>query len=389
MPRVESNAAQAAGGAGDSTANTAQYSTITTTYSPTTFVPEKTVKNKKGKQTQALTADNISPPMVKESYPAIKTSQNNTDKNYQASSLDVLGATGYNPQYKGVFISDPNYVSQYNSTLGVTEKDLRFNYAFRFLYNPTSVSMGYSIMSGFDPGLILSGQDPTSLITPIEGSSITFELILNRVNDMKYLDKNGIKKEFDTASKYPYPTKITKDQAKLIYNKGTMSDVEYLLAVVNGYKMNTAFRGKTADYGYLSGTPFLVKLGDGLKYSVYITNLQINHGMFDRRMVPVLTTVTVTLTRYVDNDQTSPSTTGTSKKPKSNKPDAKKTAQAAKAKKAAQEKEAANHRAGERDNTSYITTFILDTTNGLRPTRPIVTIRPPQPVRSRVTGRGD
>jgi hypothetical protein len=234
----------------------------------------------------------INAPMVSEAYPAMKIRDTNQQERRDAQ--EILGVSGYRPLKKGLFISDKEYVKQYNQEEG--NDNTRTIYGFRFLYNPTTISMGYGFADGFDPSLLLSGQDPTNFVTPIQGSTFQFSLMINRIDDMKYLDKTGIPSKHN-----PYPRQISDDTAKKIRKMGTMYDIEYLLSVISGYKLKTKFRGNTADFGYLGGTPFLMKLNEYMKYSVYCSGITLDHAMFDHRMVPILTNVSLTLTRYVDN----------------------------------------------------------------------------------------
>ena len=175
-------------------------------------------------------------------------------------------------------------------------------YSFQFHYNPTSISMTYSGTPPIDIGLTISGQDPFNLLGQ-QGSqsTIDFDLVLNRVSDFKYYDANGrIKPEY--KGKNIYSPRMPKDAAEEqeIYNKGTMYDVEYLLSTVIGFKSDTSLRGTTADLGWLTGRPVKVSLGKSLKYVGAIDGFSVNHTMFDTRMVPIFSTVKISLKRVPD-----------------------------------------------------------------------------------------
>ena len=58
--------------------------------------------------------------------------------------------------------------------------------------------------------------------------------------------------------------------------------------------------GYTADKGWLQGTPVDLHLGDGLRYQVRIGSLDVNHTIFNDRMVPILSTVNITCHRFYD-----------------------------------------------------------------------------------------
>jgi hypothetical protein len=70
------------------------------------------------------------------------------------------------------------------------------NYGFQFMYNPATISMEYSGMPNVDQGFQISGQDKFVLYgTNITQSTISFQLLINRMFDMKYYDENGRIKE--------------------------------------------------------------------------------------------------------------------------------------------------------------------------------------------------
>ena len=209
------------------------------------------------------------------------------------------------------------------STWTETVTNAKQLYGFRFLYNPTSVAMAYATGPAVDVGNQLSGQEKFNLVTPEGQGTISFELLLNRMFDMKYINAYGLRTEWrDTVSTAspgaltrgtigdaftplanPYPTTIDalkNDDLKKIYDQGTMYDVQHLLRAVLGYDKKTGLRGQTPDLGYLGAMPVLLYLGPTIRYLVRISSLSINHAVFNDRMVPVLTNVSITATRYID-----------------------------------------------------------------------------------------
>jgi len=174
-------------------------------------------------------------------------------------------------------------------------------YGFKFLYNPTEVSMGWGIAEGFNPEVIQSGADGG--ITPIGAglnqSTVDFTLLLNRIGDMTYLDSNG----FITGADNPYPGNFNKlEDLKMIYKKGTMYDLEYLFRTINGPNATytSSLNDRTADRGYLTGAQVELHLGDGLRYLVRIGSININHTVFNDRMVPILSNVQISCHRFYD-----------------------------------------------------------------------------------------
>ena len=174
-------------------------------------------------------------------------------------------------------------------------------YGFKFLYNPTEVSMGWGIAEGVNPDVIQSGAD--GYIVPIGAglnqSTVDFTLLLNRIGDMAYLDSNGR----IPGAEDPYPGNFNKlEDLKMIYKKGTMYDLEYLFRTINGPNASyqSSLNDKTADRGFLLGAQVELHLGDGLRYLVRIGSLSINHTVFNDRMVPILSNVQISCHRFYD-----------------------------------------------------------------------------------------
>lgn len=181
------------------------------------------------------------------------------------------------------------------------KKDKYFStqmYGFKFLYNPTTVSMSWGVNTEVNFQLEALGLDKSVPLTGgLAGSTISFDLLLNRTGDMAHIGENGL-----TAPKNPYPLTVSDEELKLIYKKGTMYDLEYLFKTANGYSASyiSDINGLTADRGWLFALPVELILGDGLRYLVRITSMNVNHNMFNDRMVPILSTISLTCTRYYD-----------------------------------------------------------------------------------------
>jgi len=176
-------------------------------------------------------------------------------------------------------------------------------YGFKFLYNPTSVGMSWGIVESFSPQFEQSGQDiATAIGNGLLASTVTFSLVLNRIEDMMYIkDSTG---EFLTRNTSPYPYTVSPSERGLIYDRGTMYDLEYLFRATGGY--NSQYKASvgnmvTADKGWLMPIPVELHLGANLRYLVRVSSLDINHAIFNERMVPIFTTVNITCTRYYDN----------------------------------------------------------------------------------------
>jgi hypothetical protein len=188
--------------------------------------------------------------------------------------------------------------SSANSTSKSTYDDTL--YGFKFLYNPKEVAMSWGIAEGVNPDVIQSGLDKSTPIgLGLMSSTVSFSILLNRTNDMAYLDSNGL---IGLGNPNPYPSVVSQDDLKMIYKKGTMYDMEYFFRTINGLNStyDSNLNGKTADQGWLNGTPVELHLGDGMRYLVRVGSLDINHAIFNERMVPILSTVNITCHRFYD-----------------------------------------------------------------------------------------
>lgn len=185
-------------------------------------------------------------------------------------------------------------------------------YGFKFLYNPTTVSMAWGLMSYMDPTYESTGQDPFQVVSAgMLSSTVQFELMLNRIADFNYINENGLRGAVSAANlrenripevKSPYPQSVTAEELKDIYNKGTMYDLEYFFKTVNGPDGTfvSALNGSTSDRAWLRPSIVELHLGNSMRYRVRISQFAVNHIMFNSRMVPILSTVSITCSRFND-----------------------------------------------------------------------------------------
>jgi hypothetical protein len=256
----------------------------------------------------------------------------------QASSLDNVSInqgnytdarqawTGVTPG-RGTFQMDKKFVVAQLDGLNRSNSKQVDNqlYGFRFLYNPTSVTMGWGIQGAVNPDYQASGKDEAIPISAgLFSSQLQFSIILNRIEDMNYLDKLGYVSEqqkkigtpppgLDPAQRNriysanviansPYGETLSIDEQRSIYKKGTMYDIEYLFKTINGphATFKSELNGTTADRGYMRLSVLELHLGANLRYRVRISDLGINHTIFNNRMVPILSTVNFTCHRFID-----------------------------------------------------------------------------------------
>lgn len=188
-------------------------------------------------------------------------------------------------------------------------------YGFQFMYNPTTISMDYFSTQNVDVAFMMSGQDKFNYV-PSTGNSgaITFQILINRIFDMQYYEPNGVGggklkdgAEMHYFPRAPYGSEYAKsnknamDEQSAIYNKGTMYDIEYLLRTILGFKMKSAMRREfTADMGFFSRKMVDLHLGPKMRYRGYVNSLHVDHAMFNERMVPTLSRVSITFNRFPD-----------------------------------------------------------------------------------------
>jgi hypothetical protein len=170
-------------------------------------------------------------------------------------------------------------------------------YGFKFLYNPTTVTMSWGVGSEIDIAKFTAGSFKSAPITDAAmNSNVTFSIVLNRMLDMNVVNSNG------AVTGDPYPVKLSAEDAKEIYKKGTMLDLEYLFRAVNGRgsDYNSSLNGMTADLGWLNSFPVELHLGSGLRYLVRVTQVNVDHKIFNERMVPIFSTVDFICKRLPD-----------------------------------------------------------------------------------------
>jgi hypothetical protein len=250
-------------------------------------------------------------PMINYGFLSGGTGPNDPSPQQRTSNLSISGSDNYSQGLdawttttasKGVIQTDASSAfslansSNYNSA--TYDGNL---YGFKFLYNPKEVAMTWGVAEGQNWEGIAAGLDPgTSPTSALQNSTISFSLLLNRTLDMGYLNSNGLKPEVTS----PYPifahTRDLNQELAELYEKGTMYDMEYLFKTLNGLNSTTftGFKGDTADQGWLQGIAVELHLGNRMRYLVRVSNVEINHAMFDERMVPILSYVNISCARF-------------------------------------------------------------------------------------------
>jgi len=250
-------------------------------------------------------------PMIKTSYLSGGASQDSPSPQQRTSNLSVSGADNYGQGLdawtgvaasKGVIQMDVTsaFSIANSSTYNTTQYDGNL-YGFKFLYNPKEVAMTWGVAEGQNWEGIAAGLEAgTAPSSALQNSTISFSLLLNRSNDLGYLDSNGLKAGVGN----PYGTfahsKTINEELAELYEKGTMYDMEYLFRTLTGLNSisYSGFKGDTADQGWLQGFAVELHLGNRLRYLVRVTNVDLNHIIFDERMVPIVSYVNISCARF-------------------------------------------------------------------------------------------
>lgn len=157
---------------------------------------------------------------------------------------------------------------------------------------------------------MLADKDPANYIGG--NVSVGFTLYLNRMPDMTELA--GMKGKPGTYGKN-YPRELREEEIQGILNRGTEYDIEFLYRVLNGDPkpsnntlLTYTVSGKpaeTSDFGYITGTPVWLKIHNNLRYKGSVASVSVNHVIFNELMVPMFSTVDVTMIRYPVISETS------------------------------------------------------------------------------------
>jgi len=198
-----------------------------------------------------------------------------------------------------------------------------YKYGFQFLWNPESISVSVARNQDVTPSAAdrlraVSGAFPGQ-------ETVSFSIVLDRINDFSMAYAHRRNEEFQTrSSKSPnltsydvfapyYKGGFHANGAETFNYKmsnlmkyGTMADLEYLFKAINGdgktknhpQGWTTLLGKKSADIGYLRPTLMAVQIGpdeNSISYVGWITQLSINHQFFNQMMIPLRTTVSISL----------------------------------------------------------------------------------------------
>ena len=219
------------------------------------------------------------------------------------NKLDLLNAEVTKAGRLGMIFQDRASATALNGP-GNADKP----WGFRFAYNPSTISYSTAMDTSID--WMLADKDPANYIGG--NVSIGFTLYLNRMPDMTELA--GVKGKPGPYGKN-YPRELREEEIQGILNRGTEYDIEFLYRVLNGDPKpsnNTLLTytvgGKpavTSDFGYITGTPVWLKIHNNLRYKGSVASVSVNHVIFNELMVPMFSTVDITMIRYPVISETS------------------------------------------------------------------------------------
>lgn len=217
----------------------------------------------------------------------------------------------------GVMYTDPQLAS-YTKVEGTNEykvdekrSAIKNQWGFRFLYNPTTWNYSFG---ADNTGIDWGRGNPNNTILVAGTGTISLQLLIDRVADMntvRHWDRNGR----TTAIGLPYyPTTLTEEQCAGLLYRGTEYDLEYLFRVLNNNLSENPMFGTagtatsatkgletlSANLGYVTSLPFMLKFNDQLRYKVVLTGLSVNHDIFTKEMIPTRTVVNLQLERIPD-----------------------------------------------------------------------------------------
>ena len=222
---------------------------------------------------------------------------------------------------RGTIQMDKYFLANYDTSVNAQDKLGQFDpqmYGFKFLYNPTTVGMAWGSMSSMSPDFEAAGQDKFNpIMAGLASSTIAVSLLINRIEDMNILSTTGLKSSNartdreveralaqigNKAVQDAYPIEIPPSELAEIYKRGTMYDLEYLFKTINGPNavFLSSLNNYTADKGWIRPQVVELHLGQSMRYRGRITDLSVNHAVFDARMVPVLSTLNITFARFPD-----------------------------------------------------------------------------------------
>jgi hypothetical protein len=184
-----------------------------------------------------------------------------------------------------------------------------YNWGFQFLWNPTDISVAMSRNNDVTP---TAADRFTTVAGMFPGQeTISFTLQLDRTWDFacfkKYSGNDNNLVDFYSGNEYENSSRVVSmvDKIRELKKLGTNHDIEYLLRAINGNGDSSrndiwqnGLKRQTADIGYLQPNAMAVRFGptiDSMSYVGWISSLQIQHTAFTEDMIPIRSTVQISM----------------------------------------------------------------------------------------------
>jgi hypothetical protein len=109
----------------------------------------------------------------------------------------------------------------------------------------------------------------------------------------------------NNSDKEFYGRRLSKEEREGLLYRGTEYDIEFLYRVLNGDPIagtflldQTNYKGVTSDFGYTTATPCWLHLNNNMRYFGSVASLSVSHALFTENMVPMLSIVQISFSRY-------------------------------------------------------------------------------------------
>lgn len=213
---------------------------------------------------------------------------------------------------RGRIFQDKVTAKVMNTEVGIslkTKSAQALQWGYQFMYNPESISYQTSDGSGID--WTYGSKDKAVVLGGSQ--TISFDLLINRIPDMTYLRQN----DFSQAS--VYGRSLEPYEVEGILKRGTEYDIEFLYRVLTGdpgknsllLEPGYAKSALTSDIGYITKVPVWLYLHDNMRLFGSVASISVMHRIFDQNMVPTLTRMSVSFTRYPAFEGKAPETKST------------------------------------------------------------------------------
>jgi hypothetical protein len=198
---------------------------------------------------------------------------------------------------------DPDTVS---NTAKVFDATVQKFWGFRFLFNPTF--WNYQISASNNVDWTRKNENNAVLITSGVGGTMSLRLVIDRVADMNTMRRWYLDGRRNVIGAPTYPKSLSAEQCEGILRRGTEYDLEYMFRVFNGNPEKSTLLGapvgslemSTANLGYVTSLPFVLKLNDQQRYKVILSSLTVQHDLFTHEMIPIRTLVDLGVERIPD-----------------------------------------------------------------------------------------